>query len=76
MYAKGELELVTAADLDDLYGPPEADEGPHTVSDSRGASVAPPVVQLPHSCDAWVIGGLAAVDALIADLLAVRDKLR
>lgn len=29
-------------------------------------------VFLPHSCDSWVIGGVAEIDALIEDLRAAR----
>lgn len=35
-----------------------------------------PFVYLPHSCDGWIIGGLEAADALIADLMRARDLLR
>jgi len=44
----------------------------HSVMDSAGKvlDVQHPAAFLPHSCDAWVIGGPEQVRALIADLQA------
>jgi hypothetical protein len=52
-------------------------ESSHSFTDSRGSlgDVRHPAVALPHSCDAWVIGGLEEVLALIKDLQAWAQKL-
>lgn len=74
-YKTGDLELVTAATLDELYGAPDLDEDPHEVYDNRGSGVTyPPVVRLPHSCDSWVIGGPEQVAAMIRDLQEMLDN--
>jgi len=39
-------------------------------------SIEVPVAALPHSCDEWIIGNADDCDALIADLVKIRDKLR
>lgn len=75
MYTKGELEVVTAADLEENFGPPDPDEGPYLVPDDRDTPQLPPAVRLPHSCEYWVIGGVAEIDALLDDLLAARLRL-
>jgi hypothetical protein len=71
MYRKGKLRIVT---------PPceTADEDGHcdhtgvhfhSVHDSAsGTEGTAGTVFLPHSCDEWVIGGRAEIEALIADL--------
>jgi hypothetical protein len=63
MYRTGDLEIVFTGKRD------WEDEPVTRLSDSREDSDVPlPAVRLPHSCGAWVIGGVTEVKALIADL--------
>ncbi len=66
-YEKGDAEIVTP-DEDQLeYG------GLYDNRRDDGWKV--PVVQLPHSCDAWVIGGRKEVEQMIADLTELLPQL-
>lgn len=43
----------------------------HVLSDARGkAKIGTGNVYLPHSCDEWIIGGKAEIEAMIKDLQA------
>lgn len=61
-YQKGEVEIAN----------PEWD-GDY---DARGDYRHDPYAYLPHSCDRWVIGGPAEIEAMIADLTAALKILR
>lgn len=83
MYKRGDLRLVTPfCDTADETGLCDY-EGlhHHSVYDSRMKDDDPlrdrrsPAVFLPHSCSEWVIGGIAEIDALIADLTEARKQL-
>lgn len=71
-YKSGDAQLVTRKSLEDdgyVYEP-ESDAD-YLQNDSRGKQIMPPFVKLPHSCDAWVIGGPDAVRLMIAELMAL-----
>ena len=58
-YHPGLVEVVTEESLRDYYGDDWQEN-------AKSPSV--PYIQLPHMCDAWVIGGKEEVRALIRDL--------
>lgn len=74
-YQRGDAKLITRAVLDTEWGWEPGDDPPK-VSDSRGDYLDPPVVRLPHSCDAWVIGGPDEVAQMIADLTALLAQMK
>lgn len=70
MYTKGELKLT---DLECATVDEDGDcENPlhcHSVYDSRnGNNKTTRAAFLPHSCQAWVIGDVQQIEAMIADL--------
>lgn len=77
-YQRGDITLVTKESLEEMYGPPsdppEAWEG--VVADARHDAQPPPVVTLPHSCDAWVVGGVENVKTMIDDLQTVLSEMQ
>lgn len=79
MYRKGELQVTVppcAEMLADLDGECFSDKHEHSIRDARGRDENPTgTAFLPHSCDAWVIGGKEQIKDLIDDLLAVMDKM-
>lgn len=66
MYNRGDAR-IREYDESDEYGIPDARMDGEWFMD---------VVQLPHSCDAWVIGTSVQVDTLIEDLLDLQRILR
>lgn len=76
-YRTGDLELVTGPEewMADQYDA----ETPFKILDARIRDLDdawyPPVVCLPHSCDRWVIGKRAEVEAMIRDLQVILEKL-
>lgn len=66
-YRTGDIYVETLADYINDYG---LDDGENVhVSDSRALlGTKHPVIKLPHSRDAWVVGSVENVRAMIADL--------
>lgn len=68
MYRKGELRMCV---VDEVYSD-EPDPWEGKVYDARRGDdddyLSAPAVELPHSCNAWVIGGPQQVRELIEDL--------
>lgn len=54
-------------------------EGDRVCDSSFGWGETPPFtfpfVELPHSCDAWVIGGVEQIDAMIEELRKAREEI-
>lgn len=80
MYSKGELQ-VTVPPCDEMLADQDrecySDKHEHQIRDARGRDENPVgTTFLPHSCDAWVIGGKTEVQELIDDLLAVLDGMK
>lgn len=78
MYKRGDLQATVPPCpemLTDPNGECFSNDHEHAIRDARGHDDNPiGTVFLPHSCDAWVIGGPDQVKDLIDDLLALLDK--
>ncbi len=75
MYKQGQLHLAVT-DCHDSEGDCENYDSGHDCvpRDARNDYVrSVPVAWLPHSCDAWVVGGPAEIRALISDLTAALE---
>jgi hypothetical protein len=75
MFKPGDVRLITIVDDDD---PREFDDNASTSRyDARGpeSALGTMRVQLPHSCDAWVIGDATAVRAMITELQTALKKM-
>jgi hypothetical protein len=75
MYQKGDLKITKmpceTMDADGYCDTEYDDEHTHVIGDFRGRKnyIAPELaVYLPHSCDEWVIGGVAEIELMVADL--------
>lgn len=78
MYKRGDLQ-ATVPPCPEMLADPDGEcfsgDHAHAIRDARGRDDNPVgTVFLPHSCDAWVIGGPEQVKDLIDDLLALLDK--
>lgn len=71
MYEPGEVKIAWRAPSPDF----EDVADPGVLAYDYGDGTEYPVAYLPHSCDEWVIGGPAAVRALIADLEAALTRM-
>jgi hypothetical protein len=79
MYRKGELQITVppcAEMLADPNGECFSDKHEHHIYDARGSKENPVgTAFLPHSCDAWVIGGKEQIKALIGELQEILTKM-
>lgn len=80
MYRKGLLQITVPPCAEMLADPDRecySDKHEHKIYDSCGSRENPVgTAFLPHSCDAWVIGGKEQIQELIDDLLAVLDGMK
>lgn len=76
-YSPGQayIELCVAWDEEDEYGTWEELAEAERCIEVGALVIQPARVALPHSCDQWVIGDRADVEALIADLQELLTKL-
>ena len=77
MYEPEDLQLVLPCNSADEDGYcPENGHPRHIGKDARGEITwQPPFVQLPHSCDNWLIGGKSEIVSLINDLQDALKKI-
>lgn len=81
MYRPGDAKLASETkDYEDVEPHEYEGEDGVVVKDWRGEDAPKDhdprsTVMLPHSCEAWIIGGRAQVDAMISDLTALRERL-
>lgn len=80
MYRKGELKITVPPCAEMLADPDKecfSDKHEHQIRDARGRDENPiGTAFLPHSCDAWVIGGKDQVKDLVDDLLEILVKMQ
>lgn len=80
MYSKGLVEVTVppcAEMLADPGGECYNDDHEHQIRDANGRDENPVgTAFLPHSCDAWVIGGKEEIQQLVDDLLQVLATMR
>lgn len=74
MFKPGDVSVQTLEDYLEMYGPLDEGEEPANY-DARGPRIKVPYVQLPHSCDGWIVGGVDEVRAMIGELQAALRKL-
>lgn len=79
-YKPGDAQLITIGDHEADFGPIDGTEGEDWFlpSDSRAENTRVkgfPYVELPHSCDSWIIGTAADVRLMIAELQALLARM-
>lgn len=76
MYKKGNAKLlINLSALSDEEQDRHWDNCLDPEDHSRAPCGDERIVALPHSCDQWVIGGLAELDQMIEDLQAIRKEM-
>lgn len=68
---EAKVALRPPPDMDELHILTDEElnyDGPYHDSRSDNTELEHPVIYLPHSCDAWVIGGIKEAEQLISDL--------
>lgn len=72
VYKMGDVHIYNEKDHEANYG----DDGVNSLYDDRhDVNIEFPVVRLPHSCGAWVIGTRHNVEVMIEDLKKILEKL-
>ena len=75
MYRKGDVEIFDGKDYYDEEDLAEPDFYMYDAREIKDIKLALPHVRLPHSCDAWIVGGIEQIDQMMSDLQEARAEL-